>query len=69
MDGGKQPRRCATCRYSTWVDVGQDCEMLTACVYILRKGTRRPCPAGEECTVYERASWKGGRDDEQMHGG
>lgn len=70
MSGGTLPKRCRSCRYATGVDLGQDCEMLTACVYILHNGKRRPCPAGEECTVYESAVWKGGAaGDERMHGG
>lgn len=60
MCDGRLPRRCMSCRYSVQVDVGLDCEMLTACVYILKKFERRPCPPGEACTVYERASWKEG---------
>ena len=28
---------------------------MPACVYILDTGRRRPCPAGEGCTEYERA--------------
>jgi len=45
------------------VDVGLDCEMLWACIYILRRGERRPCPAGEACTAYEAEDGekKGGR--------
>ena len=45
--------RCAGCRYSGWMDMGDDGRMLRGCVYILRRGTRRPCPAGEGCTAYE----------------
>ena len=27
------------------------CQSIPACVYILDEGRRRPCPAGEGCTV------------------
>ena len=47
------PAKCRTCRYSVQVNVGIDCEMLIACTYIIAHGTRRPCPAGAGCTVYE----------------
>ena len=58
MAEGKLPERCRSCRYSAPVDVGVDSEMLYACVYILRKYERRPCPAGDDCTVYEKAEGK-----------
>lgn len=54
------PRRCRSCRYSAQVDVGLDCEMLWACLYILHRGSRRPCPSGEGCTAYERIETKKG---------
>ena len=47
------PAKCRTCRYSTWVNVGHEREMLYACQYIILRGTKRPCPAGAGCTVYE----------------
>lgn len=53
------PDRCRTCRYAVWVDVGLDQEMLRACTYILRHGMKRPCPPGEECTVYKPRRRKG----------
>ena len=43
---------CRGCRYSRWMDLGDEGQMLRGCVYILRTGTRRPCPAGAGCTVY-----------------
>lgn len=55
--------KCNKCLYSRPVDVGEDSEMLRACLYILIRGERRPCPAGAGCTVYEpvpkkeRPSW------------
>lgn len=58
MAKGCLPRRCRSCRYSSQVDVGLDCEMLWACLYILHHGTRRPCPADAACTVYERTDRK-----------
>lgn len=47
------PEHCGGCRYAVQVDVGLDSEMMLACVYILRKAERRPCPAGAACTMYE----------------
>lgn len=54
--------KCNKCRYSCDVNVGMDSEMLRACVYILLRGTHRPCKPGNNCTVYEprgreRARW------------
>ena len=46
--------RCVDCRYSCMVDVGLEGEMLRACLYILQKGEKRPCPSGDGCTAYER---------------
>ena len=46
--------RCKDCYYSCPVDIGADNEMMTACVYILHTGTRRPCPAGKGCRVFRR---------------
>lgn len=48
--------KCAGCRYSVSVDMGDGGEMLRACVYILRHGERRPCPPGADCTVYRPAA-------------
>ena len=36
------------------MDLGEDGGMLTACVYILKTGKRRGCPAGEGCTKYKK---------------
>lgn len=47
--------KCNKCLYSCPVDLGDNCEMLRACVYILLHGERRPCPPGAACTVYEPA--------------
>lgn len=41
--------KCYKCRYGTTVE-----NMEVACLYILYTGERRPCPAGEGCTVYQR---------------
>ena len=68
MSEGRLPAKCRACRYSASVDVGLEREMLTACVYILRRFERRPCPAGEACTVFE--PWRRGeRSDEALYGG
>lgn len=45
--------KCNKCIYSCPVNVGEDCEMLRACLYILHRGRRRPCPAGRDCTVFQ----------------
>ena len=44
--------KCRSCLYSCEVNVGEEGEMMRACVYILHNGRRRPCPAGEGCTVW-----------------
>ena len=66
--GGGHMKLCDSCRYSFRADVSGDGQMLTACVYILRTGTRRPCPYGEGCAVYrpreretEKKGWCEGR--------
>lgn len=48
--------RCAACRFDMPVYIGDGDELLTACVYILRTGHKRPCPAGDACSVFEPAS-------------
>ena len=45
--------KCSSCRYGVPVYIGDSGTLMTACVYILRKYERRPCPAGAACTVYE----------------
>ena len=46
--------RCLGCRYFFPArDVSAYFGMLPACCYILEAGRRRPCPAGDQCTVYE----------------
>ena len=45
--------RCAACEYSFFADVGEEGVMHRACQYILRRGTRRPCPPGPDCTAFE----------------
>ena len=55
--GGQKMRekRCAGCRFAVPIYMGDGDELMTACVYILRTGRRRPCPPGEACRVYEPA--------------
>ena len=44
-------KKCSTCKYSCRISFeGGD----RFCQYILITGHRRPCPGGNECTVYER---------------
>ena len=45
--------RCKKCRFRVYVNVGEEGEMMVACTYILQGRGRRPCPAGERCTVFE----------------
>jgi len=45
--------QCKRCCYSCPVDAGEDGRMLTACVYILHTGKRRPCKPEKDCTVYK----------------
>lgn len=47
--------KCNSCLYSTPVDMGEDCQMLRGCLYILIRHERRPCKGGEGCTAYEPA--------------
>ena len=44
--------RCARCEYGVPVMIGDGHEMMAACTYILRTGRPRPCPPGDECTVF-----------------
>lgn len=46
---------CGGCRYAVPVYMGDGDELMTACVYILRTGKRRPCPPGPACQCYESA--------------
>ncbi len=46
--------RCLKCRHCTLLrDALSSHGWLPACRYILDEGRRRPCPAGDGCTVYE----------------
>ena len=45
--------KCNKCQFSVQVDIGEDREMIRACVYILHRFEARPCKAGAECTVFE----------------
>lgn len=51
-DDGAVARKCRDCAYSCMVNVGEEREMMRACVYILHTGSKRPCPASDDCTVY-----------------
>ena len=53
--------RCGRCRFAVPVYMGDGDELLTACVYILRTGRRRPCPPGDGCQVFEPARPEHGR--------
>lgn len=48
--------KCEDCRFSVPIYMGDGDELMTACVYILRMGRRRPCPPGAGCAVYEPAA-------------
>lgn len=58
--------RCAECRFAVPVYMGDGDELLTACVYILRTGHKRPCPAGAACSVFEPARPESGVRFEKM---
>lgn len=45
--------KCNECRFSAQVNIGEDREMIRACIYILHRLEARPCKAGAECTVFE----------------
>ena len=42
--------RCKSCRYFWHINKAPG---YTCCEYILKTGTRRPCPPGDACTVYK----------------
>ena len=46
---------CGSCRFAVPVYMGDGEDLMTACVYILRTGKKRPCPPGGACTVREPA--------------
>ena len=50
--------KCNDCMYARTVDLADGRDLMKACVYILLRYEKRPCPPGEKCTVYER---RGGR--------
>lgn len=54
MDEEYKPcKRCRKCYYSGPVDIGWGkVYPLYSCDYLLITGHRRPCPAGDACTVY-----------------
>lgn len=54
-------RKCDLCRYATPVLIGS--RIRYACYYVVVKSACRPCPAGEECTVFEPLT-----DDEERCG-
>ena len=58
--------RCGGCRYGVPVYIGDGEELLTACVYILRTGKRRPCPPGEACWAYESAEGPARTDETKI---
>lgn len=43
--------RCRSCRYFWHINESSG---YMGCEYILHTGRRRPCPAGDACTVYRR---------------
>ena len=44
--------KCKTCKYHRYIISGSGKHV--CCYYIVMTGHRRPCKAGDECTVYER---------------
>ncbi len=58
--------RCSRCRFAVPVYMGDGDELLTACVYILRAGHKRPCPPGEGCGVFEPAGADRGAAPKKM---
>jgi len=45
-------KKCEQCRHCCPTDLYIGRRQLRACVYLLDTGERRPCPAGEKCTVF-----------------
>lgn len=48
----KTPTKCKKCFYSGPVNFIVDDKRLYSCDYLILTGARRPCPAGNTCTVY-----------------
>lgn len=48
----KTPAKCRKCYYSGPTNFKVDGKMLYSCDYFILTGARRPCPAGNACTVY-----------------
>lgn len=46
--------KCNDCIYSRTVNFAEGRDLMKACVYILLRYEKRPCPSGEQCTVFER---------------
>ena len=65
----RHDRLCGGCRFASPIYMGDGDELMTACVYILRTGRRRPGPAGEGCTVYEPAEAGAPAEDRWAAGG
>lgn len=63
MDGKRLPDRCRRCRHSEALWSWDGRRPYIACLYILHRAERRPCPAGAGCVMYER---KGARKREQV---
>lgn len=58
----EKQKKCSTCKYSCRISFeGGD----RFCQYILITGRRRPCPGGNECTVYDNGKHKRERNSNQ----
>lgn len=44
--------RCRDCDYGLPIYQGDDV-LIMGCTYVLRTGRRRPCPPGEECSIFK----------------
>lgn len=54
----KTPAKCTKCFYAGPTELSIDGKKLYSCDYMILTGARRPCPAGNDCTVYSARSRK-----------
>lgn len=47
-------QRCIKCKYAKRLNSGAFSVINIYCDYLCMEKSRRPCPAGDKCTVYER---------------
>lgn len=50
--------RCKRCKYHTYISSGDHSSRSLACYYIGVAGVPRGCPAGDECTKFEKGKMR-----------